>query len=267
MKLIKAANMTELFHLLCKDLENENDITLNTDGKPDKHRGEYYIHPYDYWMTSKSSEAPGLYLEDIGYSSNGGKIRHLLGKYLVPEQVAEWVQFIQKVCIERPEVRGEVYLQTKLQTKTKGGCLAGFMYRHSGLKGPRPTMIVISRSIEMPAKMMADILLVSALCRLVCEALSIKDMRIQWYTSSVVMPSRRAYLYLIYRWPEKVKFVHKLYQKYLEDGWEKYYLSDFEFSYSTNIRTKEFFLRKKAGTLEHNLDADAFLRKLKEYIR
>jgi hypothetical protein len=258
--------MAELFQKLCKAMENENDITLKN-GKPDKHRGEYYIHPYDYWMESSSIEAPGLFLEDVGYSGKGSKIRHLMGKYLDPVKVNEWLEFIEKVCTERPEVRGEIYLPTKVQTKTKGGCLVGFMYRHTGLKGTQPTMVVISRSIEMPAKAMADILLISALSRLICERLGLDGMRVLWYTSSIVMPSRRAYIYLIYKWPEKVKFAHPLYQKYIEDGWKKYYLSDFEFSYSTNIRTKEFFLRKKAGKLEHNLGTEAFLQKLKEYIQ
>ncbi len=266
MKYFKAKNLTELWKQLCKDVENETDITLK-DGKPDKHRGEYYIHPYDYWMDSASGKAPGLFLEDIGYSAKGAKIRHLMGKYLDASLVNDWINFIAKVCTERPEVRGEVYLQCKVSAKAKGGCLAGFMYRHTGPIGPDPTLIVISRSVEMPAKAMADVLLISSLSQLICETLGIDDLRIQWYTSSVVMPSRRAYLYVIYKWPKKVRFGNKLYQEYIKAGWKKYYLSDFKFSYSTNIRTKDFFIRKREGKLTHNLGEDKFYEALREYLK
>lgn len=266
MKNLYGKNMTGIWKELCKSMENETNITLGMDGQPTKHRGEYYIHPYDYFMFADSVEAPGLYLEDVGYSTSGAKMRGLLSKYLDEDQVKNWLKFIKKVFNERPEVRGEIYLQTKLQTKVKGGCLVGFMYRHSGDHGVEPTLIVISRSIEMPAKAMADILLISALGKLLCRVLNIKDLRVQWYTTSVVMPGRRAYLYVIYKWPKKVRFANKLYQDYINKGWAKYYLSDFEFSYSTNIRTKKFFERKRAGELKRVSDFQAFYRKLLEYI-
>ena len=265
MHYLHSKNLADLWHQLCKVMEDEPEVTMGDDGKPhSKSGGGYFLHPYDYWMESDSSEVPKLALEEIGYMKQ--KARHLLGRYLEPEQVRSWVKFIEQVCKDSPAVKGEIYLQTKVQPKAKGGCLAGFMYRHRGMDGPEPTLIVISRSIEMPGKAMADVMLISALCRLISETLGVPDLKIQWYTPSIVMPSKRAYLYIIYKWPKKVKFACKLFDDYLKKGWNKYYLTDFQFSFATNVRTKKFFIRKQEGKVTHEVTADKFYQVLKEYI-
>jgi len=262
MRLVKAPNMTALFHRLCDVLVNSEDLVPGKDGKGYNHRGEFYIHPYDFFCVVQSAKAPDLYLEDFGYASNGAKITHLMKKYLDPEAVRTWRDFTKKVVTERPEVFGEIYLATKVQHKEKGGCVTGFMYR--GV--PDPTLIVLSRSMEMPAKAAADVLMIASLARLMCKTLGLPDIKVHWFTTSIVLPSRRAFIYRVYKWPEEVVFKNEQFQKYLDDGWAKYYLTDYEFSYAANQKTKELFLKKKAGTLKHTLDADAFFDRLEDYI-
>jgi hypothetical protein len=99
-----------------------------------------------------------------------------------------------------------------------------------------------------------------------CQTLGLPDIKVHWFTTSIVLPSRRAFIYWVYRWPEKVVFKNEQFQQYLEDGWRKYYLTDYQFTYSANQKTKELFLKKKAGKLKHTLDADAFFARLEEYI-
>lgn len=262
MKLVRADNLTELWHKICDILVNSNDLVPGKNGKGYNHRGEFYIHPYDFCFEVKSSRAPDLYLEELGYASSGAKITVLLHKYLDPEQVKIWRDFVVKVVTERPEVFGEIYLATKVQHKEKGGCIIGFMYR--GV--PDPTLIVVSRSIEMPAKGAADVLLISALARLISEALSLPDIKVMWITTSIVLPSRRAFIYRVYKYPEKVIFRNKEFQAYLDEGWKKYYLTDYEFSYAANAKTKDLLLRKKAGKLKKTLDVNVFYQRLVEYL-
>lgn len=259
---LKADNLTDLWHQFCDTLVNEEKLVPGKNGKGYNHRGEFYIHPYDFFCVTKSSAAPDLYLEELGYSPNGAKITHLMKKYLDPDQVRTWRDFIKKVVTERPEVFGEIYLATKVQHKEKGGCITGFMFR--GV--PVPTLIVVSRSIEMPAKGAADVLLISALARMICDTLELPDVRIHWFATSIVMPSRRAFIYWVYKFPAKVKFKNLEYQHYLEEGWKKYYLTDYQFSYAANQKTKDLLLRKKAGKLTHTLGAEVFYQRLQEYV-
>ena len=49
MRLVKAPNMTALFHRLCDVLVNSEDLVPGKDGKGYNHRGEFYIHPYDFF--------------------------------------------------------------------------------------------------------------------------------------------------------------------------------------------------------------------------
>ena len=262
MILVEARNLKELWDKLNELLRIEKDLVPNKKGTGYNHRGEYYIHLYDLYFQIESDRAADLYLEELGYASSGAKITHLLHKYLDPDLVRKWISFIKKAITERPEVFGEIYLATKVQTKAKGGCIVGFLYR-----GVPPTLIVYSRSIEMPAKGAADVLLVSALSRLIRKTLKLDRLTIKWFTTSLVLPSRRAFIYRVYKWPEEVKFKNPEFQKYLDDGWNKYYITDYQFSYSANKRTKALFLKKKDGTLTRTMGAHQFYLALKEYIQ
>ena len=263
MKTIKVDNLFELWEHLCGRLRDHPDLVPKAGGGFN-FRGDFYIHLYDLMFKIKSSHVPGLYLDHLGYSPKGSKIRHLIGKYLDIDITNQWLDFIESVMKNSPDVAGDILLNTKPQGRRMmpGGCINSFIYRGA----PRPSLMVISRSIEMPTKGAADMLLVSAICQLLCDRVDVKDISIRWFFSSAWTRTRTSFYYKIYKWPKKVKFANELFQQYLEKGWEKYYLTDYEFSYNANVRAKDLFLRKKAGELTSVLDKDFFYNKLKEYL-
>lgn len=262
MQIIGARNLKDLWNQLWKMIQYHPTPVMNANGSYN-FRGDIYLHLYDIFFQVRSSTCPNLYLEDIGYSPNGAKVRVLLGKYLNIEWTNQWLDFITEMVAAHPDVAGDIIMNTKKQKTGQGGCINSFIFRNA----PEPVITIITRAIEMPTKGMADVLLVSAVSKLLCQRLELEDIKIQWYFSSAWTRTRTAYYYVIYRWPRKVHFASKDFQKYLDKGWDKYYLSDYEFTYSANIRAKQLFLRKQAGDLTHNVGEDFFYRKLKEYLR
>lgn len=259
---IKTRNLTTLWTDLMEVLRENPNLVPN--GKGFNFRGDFYIHIYDVMFRVKHSTAPGLFLEDVGYSSRGSKIISLIGHYLESDQVNKWITYIKENTDKNPHVAGDILLRTKQQVKKEipGGCITSLVYRAA----PEPHLTVLSRSIEMPTKGMADMLLVSSICRLLEDRLGVKDISIRWYFLSAWTRTRTAFYYVINQWPNEVKFENSLFQAYLDKRWKKYYLSDYEFSFQANIRAKLFYTNKRDGLLTHELDEDAFYVRLKEYL-
>lgn len=264
MKTIKVDNLFDLWEHLCERLRDHPYLVPKAGGGFN-FRADYYIHLYDLYFEVKYSSVPGLYLDHLGYSPKGAKVKNLMSKYLDISITNQWLDFITDVMQNSPDVAGDILLNTRPQGKRMmpGGCINSFLYRGA----PRPALMVISRSVEMPTKGAADMLLVSSICQLLCERLNVKNIPIRWFFSSAWTRTRTSFYYKIYKWPKKVKFANELFQQYLEKGWEKYYLTDYEFTYNANIRAKTLFLKKKAGELTSELDEKFFYEKLKEYLK
>jgi hypothetical protein len=234
---------------------------MNMNGKYN-FRGDIYLHIYDLFFEIESRRCPGLYLDELGYAANGAKVGVLLRKYLDIEWTHIWLDFITTMVAAHPDVAGDIILNTKRPKAGQGGCINSFIFRNA----PYPVVTVITRAMEIPTKGMADTLLVSALTRLLCERLKLKDIKVQWYFSSAWTRTRTAYYYVIYKWPEVVHFASLDFQEYLDKGWKKYYLTDYEFSYSANIRAKQLFLNKKAGKVTRECGIDKFYTIMEKYL-
>jgi len=264
LKILRIDNLTEAFDLLCERLRTHPHLVKRAGGGFN-FRGDYYIHLYDLFLKSRSCRAPGLFLEDLGYSVKGSKITSLLSKYIDIETTEKWLDFIKDGTGETPDVPGDAILNTKTQIKRlmPGACITAFLYR--GV--PRPSLTVISRSVEMPTKGGADVLLISAVAQLLCNRIGLEDIPIRWFITSIFTRTRTASYYTIYKWPKKVVWTNKDFQAYVDRSWRKYYLTDYEFSYSANKRAKQFFLNKKAGKLTHLMDDKLFYKKLEGYLK
>jgi len=119
----------------------------------------------------------------------------------------------------------------------------------------------------MPTKGAADVLLISAICQLLCDRLEIRRIPIHWFITSAWTRTRTANYYIIYKYPEPVIWANPAFQAYSKRGWEKYYLTDYEFFYNANKRAKQLFLAKKAGKLTSVLDENFFYERLEEYLK
>lgn len=261
MKLIQTKNLTDVWMRINELLRNHPTLTPNKRGF--NFRGDYYLNLEDIYFEAESHIAPGLFLEDLGYTS--GKINNLLRRYLDPQQVREWLNTLEYFSSgTRSYIRGNVMLPTIINNhKPQGGCISGFVIRtpiHSA------SMTILSRSAEAPTKSMGDILLSAALSQLVCDRLGLKSLPIRWYFVGIYTRTRTAFYDVIYNWPKKRPFINHDFQEYLDRGWEKFYLSDYEFSYSASKRAKACLRAKQAGTLPHTLDSDYVYRRLLEYI-
>lgn len=263
MNIIPAKNLKDLWDQLCEILRLHPDLVPKKGGGFN-FRGDYYIHLYDLFFEVESHRCPSLYLEELGYAASGSKITNLLGKYLDIDWTNKWLEFITTCMEGSPDVAGDILLNTKPQGKRAmpGGCITSLVYRGA----PKPMLTVISRAIEMPTKGAADMLLVSAICELLCDLLDLYDMKVQWYFSSAWTRTRTSFYYVIYKWPEKVKFANPLFQSYLDKGWNKYYLSDYEFSYSANKRAKQLFLNKKDGKITKTCGTSKVYETLQKYL-
>ena len=263
MKMFVASNLKEVWDQLMETLRL-HPYLVPKKGGGFNFRGDFYIHLYDLWFNSKSSRCPKLFLEELGYSSNGAKVRNLLKKYIDPVMMNKWLNFITTCMEGSPDVAGDILLNTRKGHKEMpGGCMTSFLYRGA----PEPMLTVISRAVEMPTKGAADILLVSAICSLLCDRLDLVDMKVQWYFSSAWTRTRTSFYYLIYKWPEKVEFANPMFQAYLDKGWNKYYLTDYEFSYMDNKRAKALFLNKKAGKLNPVVGVARVQEALEKYLK
>jgi hypothetical protein len=263
-KVYQATNLKDLWDQLGVILKDHPTLVPKKGGGFN-FRGDYYIHLYDLFFEVESSLCPRLYLEDLGYASSGAKTTNLLGKYLDIEWTNKWIDFIVECMEGSPDVAGDILLNTKPQGKRAmpGGCITSLIYRGA----PKPMLTVISRAVEMPTKGAADMLLISAICELLCDRLDLADMKVQWYFSSAWTRTRTSFYYVIYKWPEKVVFANPLFQAYIDKGWQKYYLTDFEFSYSANQRAKKLFLNKQAGTLTKICGAHKVYETLEKYLK
>lgn len=262
---IKVDNLAEAWHELCASVRDHPYVVPNDKGKFN-FRGDYYIHLYDFFVETKRHDCPNLYLEDMGYTSHGSKATHLTGRYLDVETANRWIDYIVECVAATPYVRGEIPIRTKehyTKRPMAGGCITDMFYRQA----PKPTLIIISRSMEVPTKAMGDIFFISSIARLICERVGLQNLRIKWYLASVWTRTRTANYYLIYNWPKKVKWASPHFQEHVDKGFQKYYLSDeHEFTYHANIRAKTLFIKKRSGTLKRVTDVEAFYKKVKEYL-
>jgi hypothetical protein len=228
-------------------------------------RGDYYIHIYDVFLEIKSHECPELCLEDMGYSSTDSKIKHLLSRYLNSNKTVKWLEYIRERMEVTPDVYGELPFRTQehyTKREMAGGCISDLMFRGA----PEPTLVVVTRAMELPTKGLGDVMFVSAICRAILARTGCESIRIKWYLASVWTRSRTANYYAIYKWPEEVHWENKDFQEHFERGWNKYYLSGYEFSYNDNKRAKQYFLKKKSGKLQRKIDEHRFYQILEEYL-
>lgn len=265
MRSIRVDNLAEVWHTLCDRLRDHPDLVPKAGGGFN-FRGDYYLHLYDIFFRAKSQACPGLYLEDMGYSTKGSKITHLISRYLEPDATNKWLDYIVERMNSTPDVYGEIPFRTRehyTKREMAGGCISDFMFRGA----PIPTLVVVTRAMEMPTKGMGDVIFVSAMSQMICNRLGIKRIRIHWYFASAWTRSRTANYYAIYKYPEPVVWANEDFQEHFEKGWNKYYLSDYEFSYNANIRAKDLFLKKKAGKLTRKIDSEFFYQRLEEYLK
>lgn len=258
----KLKNLAEVWHVLCDELR-DYPYLVPKDGGGFNFRGDYYIHIYDLFFEVESSKCPGLFLEDVGYSSKDSKIKHLISRYLDIEATNKWLNYIVERMTTTPDVYGELPFRTKehyTKREMAGGCISDFMFRGA----PEPTLLVMTRAMEMPTKGMGDIMFVSAMCKAIIQRLKIPDIKIKWYMASAWTRSRTANYYAIYKWPQPVIWGNKDFQEHFDKGWHKFYLSDYEFSYNANKRAKDLFLRKQAGKLVRSVGAKRFHKVLED---
>lgn len=261
----KVENLAQLWLTLCEELRNHPTLVPKAGGGFN-FRGDYYIHIYDLFWEINTSYVPGLVLEDVGYSSTDSKINHLISRYLDHDQFVKWLDYIVERMTATPDVYGELPFRTKehwTKREMAGGCISDMMFRGA----PQPTLVVVTRAMEMPTKGLGDMMFVSAVCKAIQARLFMPEIKIKWYMASAWTRSRTANYYAIYRWPKPVVWENKDFQAHFIRGWEKYYLSDYEFSYNANKRAKALFLAKKAGTLQRKIGANRFHIVLEEWIK
>lgn len=265
MIIIKTKNLFESWNKLCDLLVHWPNLVPKKEGGFN-FRGDFYLHAYDLFFEINSRDCSGIYLEEMGYSSKDSKIKHLLSRYLDPVSTNKWIDYIVERMKITPDVYGELPFRTKehwTKREMAGGCISDLMFRGA----PEPTLVVITRAMEMPTKGLGDVMFVSALSGLICERLAIPDIKIKWYMASAWTRSRTANYYAIYKWPEKVVWANKDFQEHFDRGWNKYYLSDYQFSYNANIRAKQLFLNKKSGKLKKEIGVERFRVVLDEYLK
>jgi hypothetical protein len=261
----KVNNLAGLWKTLCEELRDYPYLVPKAGGGYN-FRGDYYIHIYDLFWEVESCFVPGLCLEDVGYSSTNSKINHLISRYLDHDATVKWLNYIVERMKVTPDVYGELPFRTKehwTKREMAGGCISDLMFRGA----PEPTLVVVTRAMEMPTKGMGDMMFVSAMAKVICRMLAIPDMKIKWYMASAWTRSRTANYYAIYKWPQPVVWSNKDFQEHFKKGWEKYYLSDYEFSYNANKRAKKLFLDKKAGTLQRKINSNRFLSVLEDFLQ
>lgn len=265
MNRIKVDNLADVWNGLCNRLRDHPHL-VPKDGGGFNFRGDYYIHIYDLFIETKTHRCSDLYLEDMGYSSKGSKITHLISRYLEPAPTNKWLDYIVERMNTTPDVYGELPFRTRehyTKREMAGGCISDLMFRGA----PKPTLIVVTRAMEMPTKGLGDMFFISAMGQAICNRLNILNVQIKWYMASAWTRSRTANYYAIYKYPKPVIWANKDFQEHFDRGWKKFYLSDYEFSYNANVRAKQLFLKKKAGKLTHNLDDSVFYRRLEEYLK
>jgi len=220
---------------------------------------EYYLSVRNVLLCSKTSLAPDFYLEDLGYSANGGKIKNLMGKYLDVQAMRTWLEEIA-----RWQNRDTPYfLPAKDTGKLPGSCLIGFSFRLT----PAPHLLMLSRAVEMPHKGGADLLLMSGIARIIEERMALSEpLGCTWMMDTAWVTSRTARLFLIYQYPREVRYKNEIFHKGMIEGWQKFFIDGQPLSFSTGRKMQQFFEQKKSGTLTRGMGAEQFYNKLKEVL-
>ena len=249
-------NLTKGWLELNKELTKLDDLTPL---KWNTTKREYYLAVGNVLLCSKTSLAPKLWLEDLGYSANGGKIKNLMGKYLDIQAMRTWMDEIV-----RWQNRDTPYfLSAKDTGKLPGSCLIGFSFRLT----PAPHLLMLSRAVEMPHKGGADLLLMSGIARILEERLALSaPLECTWFMDTIWVTSRTARLFLIYQYPKAVRYHNKVFHKGMIEGWQKFFINEEPLSYSAGRKMQQFFQDKKAGTLSHRMGSEQFYNKLKEVL-
>jgi len=235
------------------DNSDETFINWNTSDR------EYYLGLTMVAMTIKFPLKETLYLEDLGYSSKGSKTKHLLSHYLDKERTIEWLNEISKW-----EHRDTPYfLPTKEPAERyPGNCLIGFDFRLT----PKPSLLVISRAVEMPAKGGADLIFFSGLSKIICDLLSLDNLELTWYIDMAWVTSRTARFFLIQQHPKTVVYKNSVFEKGLKAGWDKFFLGDQKFSYSAGKFMQKYWKQKRDGLVRRTLSTNHFSKEILNYI-
>lgn len=239
---------------------NKTLVSLPNTVKPDWNttKREYYLHLYNVVMTCQSSRAPGLYLEAIGYAYGGGKIKHLISHYLDLDSMRTWL-----AEITRWQHRDTPYFMAAKESGKEfpGSCLIGFSFRLT----PEPHLLMLSRAVEMPHKGAADALLCSAIAQCLEDRLKLSvPLQCTWIMDTAWVTSRTARLFLIYQYPHLVRYHNNLFQKGMQEGWEKYFLKGEKLTYSSGRKMQEFFSEKQAMHIPTKLGDEFFHQRLEE---
>lgn len=222
---------------------------------------EYYLPISNVLLCSKTSLAPKLCLEDLGYSPNGGKIKSLMSRYLDMDAMGTWLEEIV-----RWQNRDTPYFLSAKDSGKKfpGSCLIGFSFRLT----PAPHLLMLSRAVEMPHKGGADLLLMSGIARIIEDRMALSEpLACTWMIDTIWVTSRTARLYLIYRYPKTVRYKNRVFHKGMIEGWQKFFIEGQPLSYSTGRKMQQFFEDKKAGRLTHKMGAEQFYLRLKEELK
>lgn len=238
-------------------------VALDNSIKPDWNttKREYYLHLYEVVMSSASSRSTGLCLENLGYSFRGGKIQHLISHYLDLRSMKVWIDEVT-----RWQHRDTPYFLSAKDSGKEfpGSCLIGFSFRLT----PVPHLLMLSRAVEMPHKGGADLLLMSGIAKLLEERLELSvPLECTWVMDTVWVTSRTARLFLIHQYPHLVRYRNSLFQKGMQEGWEKFFLNGEKLTYSSGIKMQEFFEAKKSGKLPGKMGAEQFYLKLEELLQ
>lgn len=177
-------------------------------------RNDHFLNAFNIVIVSRSHKNE-IVLEELGYTKS--KILHLCKSYLDPVEYTSWIKQIEEVTENYGRVDSDIGLQTTRNSRhSNGPCLFGFSFRSH----INPVLTVYSRSIELPQKYGADMLLISAMAQHIADTIGVENIKVIWYISSARIKSRVANFFRLYTYPyTQYTFTNPEFQAHIDKQW------------------------------------------------
>jgi hypothetical protein len=257
---LTAENLEVAYHKLNQLFTDRSSIVA--DISANKFRNDVFLNAFDIVIETEN-HINTMSLESMGYTKS--KISHLLRTYLDLDQFWGWIEKIKSTTNDYERVDSDILLRTTDNSKHGNGpCLLGISYRSHR----NPNLTVYSRSAELPQIFGGDTLLISAICDIISEELSIiTGIQVTWFISSARIKSRSANYYRLMIHPMRISYRDSEFQRHIEKQWDNILANpDKQVTFSKLVKLQEMYQSR----LVHNDYPDSltyavdFIKRLRE---